>query len=196
MTAATPDDWRFMDTALALAYAALGSTAPNPAVGCVIVRDGRIVGAAATARGGRPHAEPQALSQAGAAADGATVYVTLEPCAHYGKTPPCAEALIRARPAEIVIACADPFEQVAGAGVDRLRAAGLAVRTGVREAEAQALNAGFFTRLATGAPLVAEDPRPALFDMDLALEPGETEADALARLGGLGVTRVRRSKAG
>ncbi|MEQ8403790.1 MAG: bifunctional diaminohydroxyphosphoribosylaminopyrimidine deaminase/5-amino-6-(5-phosphoribosylamino)uracil reductase RibD [Oceanicaulis sp.] len=192
MNAASPDDLRFMDAALALAYAALGSTAPNPAVGCVIVKDGRIAAAAATASGGRPHAESQALEQAGAAAQGARVYVTLEPCAHYGKTPPCAEALAAARPAEVIIACTDPFEQVAGRGAELLRSAGIRVREGVRRVEAEALNAGFFTRLKTGAPLIAEDRRPGLFDIDLVLEAGETEAEALARLGALGVTRVRR----
>lgn len=192
MDAASTDDLRFMDAALALAYAALGSTAPNPAVGCVIVKVGRVVGAAATARSGRPHAETQALDQAGSDASGARVYVTLEPCAHYGKTPPCAEALILARPAAVIIACTDPFEAVAGRGAAMLREAGIEVLEGVRRAEAEALNAGFFTRLKTGRPLLTPDPRRALFDADLTLEAGESEADALSRLGALGLTRVRR----
>lgn len=192
MAASSPEDLRFMDVALALAFAALGSTAPNPAVGCVIVTHGRIVGAAATAKGGRPHAETQALHAAGEAARGARVYVTLEPCAHYGKTPPCADALIAAQPGEVVIACADPFEEVAGRGAARLRDAGIPVREGVREAEAQALNAGFFARLASGVPLIETDRRAGLYDMDLALQPGEDEQAALRRLGALGVTRVRR----
>ncbi|MGX6649040.1 bifunctional diaminohydroxyphosphoribosylaminopyrimidine deaminase/5-amino-6-(5-phosphoribosylamino)uracil reductase RibD [Maricaulaceae bacterium MS644] len=192
MDACEPDDLRFMDAALALAYAALGSTAPNPAVGCVIVKAGRVIGAAATARGGRPHAETQALEQAGSDAGGARVYVTLEPCSHYGKTPPCAEALILARPAVVIIACTDPFEAVAGRGAAMLREAGIEVVEGVRRAEAEALNTGFFTRLKTGRPLVVRDPRRALFDADLAFEPGESEADALFRLGALGLTRVRR----
>ena len=192
MRAATPDDLRFMDAALALAYGALGSTAPNPAVGCVIVKAGRVVGAAATAAGGRPHAEPQALALAGDDAWGSTVYVTLEPCAHHGQTLPCAEALIRARPAEVVIACTDPFPQVAGRGADMLRAAGIAVVDGVRRAEAETLNAGFFTRLKTGRPMLARDPRAGLFDADLVLAPGEDEAEALARAGAAGLTRLRR----
>ena len=181
-----------MDTALALAYARLGQTAPNPSVGCVIVKDGWIIGAAATAPDGRPHAEPQALAQAGAAAEGATVYVTLEPCAHTGKTPPCAQALIAARPAEVVIACRDPFEQVAGRGIAMLADAGIAVLEGVREAQAITLNAGFFERLKTGRPLLVRDNRPGLFDAELALEPGEDVDAALERLGAQGLTRVRQ----
>jgi diaminohydroxyphosphoribosylaminopyrimidine deaminase/5-amino-6-(5-phosphoribosylamino)uracil reductase len=192
MDAGKPDDLRFMDAALALAYGALGSTAPNPAVGCVIVKAGRVIGAAATAKGGRPHAETQALDQAGPDARGARVYVTLEPCAHHGKTPPCAEALIRARPAAVIIACTDPFEAVAGRGAAMLHEAGIDVVDGVRRAEAEALNAGFFMRLRTGRPLVARDSRSVLFDADLALQPGEREADALSRLGAQGLTRVRR----
>ena len=185
-------DLRFMDAALALAYARLGSTAPNPSVGCVIVREGRIIGAAATAPGGRPHAEPQALMQAGDAARGAQVYVTLEPCAHYGQTPPCAEALIKARPAEVIIACHDPFEHVAGRGVAMLKDAGITVLEGVRETQALAMNAGFFHRLRTGRPLLARDPRARLFDADLSLQPGESLDTALERLGGEGLTRVRQ----
>ena len=188
----TAEDLRYIDTALALAYARLGATAPNPAVGCVIVTENRIVGAAATAPGGRPHAEPQALEQAGASARGATVYVTLEPCAHYGKTPPCAEALVAAQPAEIVIACRDPFEHVAGRGVSMLKEAGIAVVEGVREKEAMTLNAGFFQRLETGRPLLAEDTRASLYDADLELEAGEDIDTALARLGAQGLTRVRQ----
>ncbi|WP_306015365.1 bifunctional diaminohydroxyphosphoribosylaminopyrimidine deaminase/5-amino-6-(5-phosphoribosylamino)uracil reductase RibD [Oceanicaulis sp. MMSF_3324] len=188
----TAEDLRLMDTALALAYARLGATAPNPSVGCVIVRGDRIVGAAATAPGGRPHAEPQALEQAGALARGATVYVTLEPCAHYGKTPPCAEALVAAQPAEVVIACRDPFEHVAGRGVSMLKEAGIVVVEGVREAEAMTLNAGFFQRLKTGRPLLAQDTRASLYDADLELEAGEDIDTALARLGAQGLTRVRQ----
>lgn len=181
-----------MDTALALAYARLGQTAPNPSVGCVIVKSGRIIGAAATAPGGRPHSEPQALEQAGAKAEGATVYVSLEPCAHYGKTPPCAEALVAARPAEVVIACRDPFEHVAGRGIAILETAGIAVLESVREADAIRLNAGFFERLKTGKPLLVQDNRPGLYDIDLELEPGEDLVTALERLGAQGMTRVRQ----
>ena len=186
------EDLRYMDTALALAYARLGATAPNPSVGCVIVKQGRIIGAAATAPGGRPHAEPQALAQAGDSAQGARVYVSLEPCAHYGQTPPCAEALIKARPAEVIIACRDPYESVAGRGVAMLKDAGIKVLEGVREAQALAMNAGFFHRLKTGRPVLARDLRPALFDADLALEPGESLDEALKRLGADGLTRIRQ----
>ena len=186
------EDLRYMDTALALAYARLGATAPNPSVGCVIVKQGRIIGAAATAPGGRPHAEPQALAQAGDAVQGARVYVSLEPCAHYGQTPPCAEALIKARPAEVIIACRDPYESVAGRGVAMLKDAGIEVLEGVREAQALAMNAGFFHRLKTGRPVLARDLRPALFDADLSLEPGESLDEALKRLGADGLTRIRQ----
>lgn len=190
---ASLDDLRFMDTALALAFAALGSTAPNPAVGCVIVKHGRVVGAAATAPGGRPHAETEALAAAGAAARGASAYVTLEPCAHYGQTPPCADAIIAAKLARVVIACRDPFAQVDGRGEAKLRAAGLEVLTGVREREAMRLNEGFFTRLRTGRPLAQRDARTALYDADLIIQASESEAAALDRLGAAGLTRVRRT---
>ncbi len=190
--APTPDDLRFMDVALACAYGALGRTAPNPAVGCVVVKQGRILGAAATAPGGRPHAEPQALAQAGDQAQGSSIYVTLEPCAHYGQTPPCAEALVAARPAEVIIACRDKFERVAGRGVEILKTGGVVVVEGVRETAAETLNAGFFTRLKTGKPLLATDPRPALYDADLVQGADETLNEALMRLGRSGLTRVRR----
>lgn len=187
----TPDDLRFMDAALALAYARLGQTAPNPSVGCVIVRDRRVIAAAATAPGGRPHAETQALEAAGAAARGARAYVTLEPCAHHGQTPPCAAALIEAGVAEVIIACGDPDPRVAGRGAAMLREAGISVIEGLRRAEAEALNAGFFTRIATGKPLVAQDGRPGLFDADLEIGADESLEQALDRLGRSGVTRVR-----
>jgi diaminohydroxyphosphoribosylaminopyrimidine deaminase / 5-amino-6-(5-phosphoribosylamino)uracil reductase len=187
----TPDDLRFMDAALALAYARLGRTAPNPSVGCVIVQGGRVIAAAATAPGGRPHAETQALEEAGEAARGARAYVTLEPCAHHGQTPPCAAALIEAGVAEVMIACGDPDPRVAGRGSAMLRAAGITVIEGVRRGEAEALNAGFFTRIATGRPVVIQDGRPGLFDADLEIGPDESFAQALDRLGRSGMTRVR-----
>ncbi|MBI1264374.1 MAG: bifunctional diaminohydroxyphosphoribosylaminopyrimidine deaminase/5-amino-6-(5-phosphoribosylamino)uracil reductase RibD [Alphaproteobacteria bacterium] len=180
-----------MDTALALAFAQLGQTAPNPAVGCVIVQGRRVIAAAATAAGGRPHAETQALDIAGPLARGASVYVTLEPCAHHGRTPPCAQALIAAQVGEVIIACGDPDPRVQGRGAELLREAGVQVADGVRAAEAQALNAGFFTRLATGRPLVAQDGRAALFDADLEIGPDESFQEALDRLGRAGITRVR-----
>ncbi len=147
-------DRRFMALALSLGRRGMGRVWPNPAVGCVIVKEGRIVGRGWTAEGGRPHAEPQALAEAGAAARGATAYVTLEPCAHHGKTPPCAEALVAAGVARVVIASGDPDPRVAGRGVEILRKAGIAVETGVMQAEADADHAGFFSRIANGRPFV------------------------------------------
>jgi diaminohydroxyphosphoribosylaminopyrimidine deaminase/5-amino-6-(5-phosphoribosylamino)uracil reductase len=147
-------DRRFMTVALTLGRRGRGRVWPNPAVGCVIVKDGRILGRGWTADGGRPHAEPQALAQAGAAAEGADVYVTLEPCAHHGQTPPCAEALIAARVARVIVATLDPDPRVSGRGIAMLGAAGIAVTTGVLEAEARADHAGFFLRVTEGRPLV------------------------------------------
>lgn len=143
-----------MDAALALAARGLGSVWPNPAVGCVIVRDGRVVGRGWTQPGGRPHAETEALARAGAAARGATAYVTLEPCSHHGKTPPCADALVAAGITRCVVACTDSDPRVSGQGVERLRVAGITVDVGLREAEARRLNAGFFKRVEEGRPLV------------------------------------------
>ncbi|MBI2236061.1 MAG: bifunctional diaminohydroxyphosphoribosylaminopyrimidine deaminase/5-amino-6-(5-phosphoribosylamino)uracil reductase RibD [Magnetospirillum sp.] len=143
-----------MQAALALARRGLGSVWPNPAVGCVIVRDGRVVGRGSTQPGGRPHAETEALAMAGQAARGATVYVTLEPCAHHGKTPPCAEALVTAGVARVVVAAGDPDPRVSGRGLDILRSKGLMVDTGLLEAEAAEVNAGFFMRIRDGRPLV------------------------------------------
>lgn len=145
-------DRAFMATAISLARRNQGCTWPNPTVGCVVVKDGCVVGRGVTAPGGRPHAEPQALAQAADAARGATVYVTLEPCNHTGQTPPCTEALIEAGVARVVIACSDPFMR-AGEGAERLRAAGTTVDVGVLEAAAHAVNAGFFMRLDQGRPL-------------------------------------------
>jgi diaminohydroxyphosphoribosylaminopyrimidine deaminase / 5-amino-6-(5-phosphoribosylamino)uracil reductase len=148
------DDARHMRTALLLATRALGRSAPNPAVGCVIVRDGRIVGRGWTGTGGRPHAETIALAEAGAAARGATAYVSLEPCAHHGRTPPCTEALIAAGIAQVVVPLIDPDPRVAGRGIAALEAAGIPVANGCLAAEAEALNRGFFTRMALGRPMV------------------------------------------
>ena len=152
-----------MAHALALAARGLGRTWPNPAVGCVIVAGGaetggpgggRIVGRGFTQPGGRPHAERRALDMAGDAARGATAYVTLEPCAHHGQTPPCAEALIAAGVARVVTALTDPDPRVAGRGHAMLRAAGLAVTEGVLADQARALNAGFLKRVTQGLPFV------------------------------------------
>jgi diaminohydroxyphosphoribosylaminopyrimidine deaminase/5-amino-6-(5-phosphoribosylamino)uracil reductase len=144
-----------MHHALTLAGRALGRVAPNPAVGCVIVSpDGRVIGRGHTQDGGRPHAEAVALAQAGEAARGATAYVTLEPCAHLGKTPPCADALVSAGVARVVVAVTDPDERVNGRGIAILRGAGIEVVTGMMEAEAATLNAGFFLRIQKNRPLV------------------------------------------
>ncbi len=145
---------RAMRAALALARRGLGTVWPNPAVGCVIVRDGRVVGRGWTQPGGRPHAETEALARAGDQAQGATAYVTLEPCCHWGRTPPCADALIAAGLSRVVVALEDPDPRVAGGGLARLRAAGLAVEAGLGAAEAAEINAGFLHRLRLGRPLV------------------------------------------
>jgi len=147
-------DERFMTMALALAARGLGTVWPNPAVGCVIVREGVIVGRGWTQPGGRPHAETEALGRAGADARGATVYVTLEPCSHQGRTPPCAEALIAAGVTRVVVACGDPDPRVSGAGIARLRAAGLTVEMGLGATAARFLNQGFLQRVEAGRPLV------------------------------------------
>jgi diaminohydroxyphosphoribosylaminopyrimidine deaminase/5-amino-6-(5-phosphoribosylamino)uracil reductase len=143
-----------MARALALAARGLGLTSPNPAVGAVLVREGRAVGEGAHIRAGGPHAEAVALGQAGAAARGATCYVTLEPCAHHGRTPPCVDALVQAGVTRVVAACRDPDPRVNGRGAEALRTAGIEVVLGVREAEARALNRAFFAFVATGRPHV------------------------------------------
>ena len=139
MTAA--DDRRFMAMALALAERGLGNVWPNPAVGCVLVKDGRVVGRGWTQPGGRPHAESEAIERAGEAARGSTAYVTLEPCAHHGRTPPCTDLMLAAGIARAVVAAVDPDPRVDGKGIARLRAAGIAVEVGCLEAEACRLNA-------------------------------------------------------
>jgi len=150
------EDIGHMRHALRLAARALGRSAPNPAVGCVIVsRDGRIVGRGWTQPGGRPHAEAVALAQAGPLAHGGTAYVSLEPCSHQGKTPPCADALITAGIARVVGAVADPDIRVDGRGFGRLASAGVSVTYGVCEADARTLNAGFFNARLRKRPLVA-----------------------------------------
>jgi len=147
-------DLRSMRAALALARRGLGTVWPNPAVGCVIVNRGRVVGRGWTQPGGRPHGETEALGRAGEAAGGGTAYVSLEPCCHWGRTPPCTDALIDAGIRRVVVALEDPDRRVAGEGVRRLRAAGLDVETGLCAAEAAEINAGFFCRLRAGRPLV------------------------------------------
>ena len=151
-------DARFMTLALSLGERGLGRVWPNPAVGCVIVSQGRIVGRGWTADDGRPHAETIAIAQAGDAANGATAYVTLEPCAHHGKTPPCAQALIAAGVARVVTALEDPDVRVAGKGHAMLRDAGIEVVTGVGQLAALQTHSGFLKRGLDGRPKIG---RPA-----------------------------------
>ncbi len=148
------NDARFMAMALTLGRRNRGMCWPNPAVGCVIVKDGRVVGRGWTQRGGRPHAETEALSQAGSAAKGATAYVTLEPCAHHGQTPPCTEALIAAQVARVVAPLEDSDTRVSGQGFAQLRAAGIDVTTGVLAEQAARDHAGFFLKTEQGRPFL------------------------------------------
>jgi diaminohydroxyphosphoribosylaminopyrimidine deaminase/5-amino-6-(5-phosphoribosylamino)uracil reductase len=157
----TPTDLQHMQTALTLAEAAIGLSDPNPRVGCVLVaHDGRVIGRGHTQQAGGPHAEVMALRDArsraedAAALAGATAYVTLEPCAHHGRTPPCCDALIEAQLARVVVAITDPFPQVAGQGIARLRAAGIEVSTGLLAGPARELNLGFLSRVLRGRPWV------------------------------------------
>ncbi|NNH43070.1 bifunctional diaminohydroxyphosphoribosylaminopyrimidine deaminase/5-amino-6-(5-phosphoribosylamino)uracil reductase RibD [Rhizobium laguerreae] len=150
----TPHDERFMAAAIRLSRWHLGRTATNPSVGCLIVKDGVIVGRAVTALSGRPHAETQALGEAGVLARGATAYVTLEPCSHHGKTPPCSEALIDYGVARVVISVTDPDPRVSGRGIAMLREAGIEVDAGVLEAEGRQSLAAYLTRQTKNRPYV------------------------------------------
>ncbi len=172
MEAAT--DIRWMRLALSLGRRMQGRTWPNPAVGCVIVKEGRVVGRGWTQPGGRPHAEPVALAQAGSKARGATAYVSLEPCAHHGKTSPCAEALIAAGVACVVAPIEDNDARVAGQGFAMLRDAGIEVRTGVCADEAAADHAGFFLNTDLGRPWVTLKLASS-FDGRIATATGESK---------------------
>ena len=167
-------DLRWMRAAFALARRGLGNVWPNPAVGCVLVRDGRVVGRGWTQPGGRPHAETEALRRAGALARGATAYVSLEPCSHWGRTSPCADALIAAGVRRVVAALEDPDPRVSGSGIARLREAGIAVETGLGAAEAAEINAGFLTRQRLGRPLVTLKLATSL-DGKIATATGESQ---------------------
>ena len=147
-------DYRFMARALRLAERGLYTTDPNPRVGCVLVNAGRIVGEGWHRKTGEPHAERNALAAAGEKARGATAYVTLEPCAHHGLTPPCAEALIQAGITRVVAAMTDPNPLVAGGGMASLRAAGVDAQVGLLQSDAEALNPGFLKRMRVGRPYV------------------------------------------
>ena len=148
------DDARWMRLALGLGARGLGRVWPNPAVGCVITRNGRVLGRGWTQAGGRPHAETMALAQAGPQARGATAYVSLEPCSHHGKTPPCADALIAAGVARVVVALCDPDPRVSGRGLAALRAAGIEVAEDVCAPEARRAHRGFLTRVTQGRPML------------------------------------------
>ncbi|QWD78235.1 bifunctional diaminohydroxyphosphoribosylaminopyrimidine deaminase/5-amino-6-(5-phosphoribosylamino)uracil reductase RibD [Polynucleobacter sp. MWH-Svant-W18] len=150
-------DHQFMSEALAEAQKALYLSNPNPRVGCLIVKDGQVIGRGFTQKVGEAHAEVQALADAqsqGVDPAGSTVYVTLEPCNHTGRTPPCVDALIAAKPAKVIVAMSDPNPLVAGKGLERLRASGIEVHCGLLESEAQALNRGFISRMTRGLPWV------------------------------------------
>jgi len=167
-------DHAAMAEALTLARRGLTTTDPNPRVGCVIVRDGDVIGRGWHVRAGEPHAEVYALREAGERAQGATAYVTLEPCAHIGRTPPCADALIAARVARVVIAVTDTNPLVAGQGSARLRAAGITVDVGLMQAQAQALNVGFLRRIAGGLPWLRMKTASSL-DGRTAMASGESQ---------------------
>ena len=170
-------DLRFMGLALDLAERVLGTTWPNPSVGCVIVDEGGdaplVLGRGVTAPGGRPHAETQALEQAGGRARGATAYVSLEPCAHHGQTAPGADAFVEAGIGRVVIAAKDPDPRVSGKGSERLHEAGIEVTTGVLEARACQINQGFFSRILQGRPLLTLKIAASL-DGRLATHSGES----------------------
>ncbi|MGR6466062.1 bifunctional diaminohydroxyphosphoribosylaminopyrimidine deaminase/5-amino-6-(5-phosphoribosylamino)uracil reductase RibD [Rhizobium sp. PAMB 3182] len=150
----TPEDRRFMAAALSTGRRHQGLTGSNPSVGCIIVKDGSIVARAVTARGGRPHAETQALELAGEAARGATAYVTLEPCSHHGRTPPCADALVAAGIVRVVVAVPDPDARVSGRGLKRLEEAGIRVETGLMEREGARDLSGYLLRQTKKRPQV------------------------------------------
>ena len=150
----SPDDRRYMVRALELAGRGLYTTTPNPRVGCVLVREGKVVGEGWHERAGGPHAEVNALAAAGTAAKGASAYVTLEPCSHHGRTPPCAGALVAAGVARVVAAMQDPNPEVGGTGFAELKERGVAVAHGLMEEEARELNIGFVTRMTRGRPWI------------------------------------------
>ncbi|MBV7555704.1 bifunctional diaminohydroxyphosphoribosylaminopyrimidine deaminase/5-amino-6-(5-phosphoribosylamino)uracil reductase RibD [Pseudomonas sp. PDM28] len=167
-------DAHFMARALELARKGYYTTHPNPRVGCVIVQDGQIVGEGWHERAGEPHAEVHALRAAGEQARGATAYVTLEPCSHHGRTPPCADALVNAGVARVVAAMQDPNPEVAGRGLQRLAQAGIATESGVLEGEARKLNQGFLKRMEQGLPFVRVKLAMSL-DGRTAMESGESQ---------------------
>lgn len=173
MTDFTPDDYLFMTQALRLAARGLYTSMPNPRVGCVIVKEGVVVGEGAHIKADKPHAEVYALQQAGTKAKDATVYVTLEPCSHHGRTPPCAEALVQAQVAKVVIAMQDPNPLVSGQGIAHIQSAAISVSAGLMQQQAQVLNAGFVSRMVKRTPLV-RSKIAATLDGKTALSNGES----------------------
>lgn len=185
------DDAEFMGRAIDLAMAEMGKTWPNPAVGCVIVNGGQIVGEAATAPGGRPHAEEQAVPAAGHRAQGATAYVTMEPCgARSSGRKSCSHFLAEAGVKRVVVACVDPSPFASGRGVERLRQAGLEVETGLLSDRAAVLYEGYLHRLETGRPMVRVSADGAGFDGRFAASPKADLTTELKRLGEAGYTRL------
>lgn len=167
-------DHTFMALALQLAEQGLTTTTPNPRVGCVVVKNNQVIGSGAHLKAGEPHAEVYALREAGANVKGADLYVTLEPCSHFGKTPPCVEAVIAAQPKRVIIAMQDPNPLVAGQGVARLQTAGIEVILGVMQTQAMQLNAGFVSRMVRGQPLVRSKIAASL-DGKTALNNGQSQ---------------------
>ena len=184
-------DEAYMRRALSLALDAMGTTWPNPAVGCVVVKDGEILSEAATAPGGRPHAEEQAVPAAGESARGATAYVTMEPCgARSSGRISCSQYLVEAGLARIVVASVDPSPFASGRGVERLRQAGLTVETGLLADEAAVLYEGYLHRLGTGRPMVRVSEDGKGFDARFAASPRADLTTELQRLGEAGYTRL------
>lgn len=178
----------WMDRAIELAKQGVYTTRPNPAVGCVIVKDNQLVAEGWHAKAGEPHAEVVALNAAGEQAKGATVYVTLEPCSHFGKTPPCADALVAADVKQVVVAMQDPNPRVAGQGLARLQAAGISVEVGINSAQAAQLNLGFIKRMQTKRPFVrlklasSVDGRTAMASGESVWITGEAAREAVHKL--------------
>lgn len=174
MTAPYDTDQLYMNQAIELAKLGRFTTTPNPNVGCIIVKDNQIIGKGYHQKAGQPHAEVYALQMAGANAVGATAYVTLEPCSHFGRTPPCANALIKSGIKRVVIAMQDPNPNVAGNGIKRLQDAGIAVTVGVLADQAEAINQGFLKRMRTGLPFV-QLKLAASLDGKIAMASGESK---------------------
>lgn len=182
-------DLEIMREALRLAEEGLGRVAPNPSVGCIIVKDGEIIAKARTGDGGTPHAEFLALQKAGDKAKGATVYVTLEPCCHHGRTLPCTDNLIAAQVAKVIVACKDEDKRVSGKGIQALKDAGIEVVVGLLEDEARTLNEGFFKRLKNYRPMVTIKMATSL-DSKISLKEGES----VLLTGGPALERVHRER--